>query len=91
MSEQDHGREDTATALLELLALLLSAEHLEAALRHLAEMAVAVIPDGPSCGITARSRALKRGRCPWRMTAVGDAREGLIPAAAPASRQASAS
>ncbi len=52
MSERDHDNEDIATALLELVALLLSAEALEQALQHLAEMAVAVVPDGPSCGIT---------------------------------------
>jgi len=41
-----------ASALSELIALLLSVDTLEEALQRLAEMAVAVIPDGPSCGIT---------------------------------------
>ena len=42
----------SASALAGLIALLLTVETLEHALQHLAEMAVAVIPDGPSCGIT---------------------------------------
>jgi putative methionine-R-sulfoxide reductase with GAF domain len=42
---------DITTALTELTALLLEAEDVEAALHHLARVAVAVIPDGPSCGI----------------------------------------
>ena len=58
MSERDPGNEDIATALLELVTLLLSAEDLEQALHHLAQMAVAVVPDGPSCGIT----VMKDGR-----------------------------
>lgn len=43
---------DVATSLTELAALLLTVEDVEEALRHLARMAVVVIPDGPSCGIT---------------------------------------
>ena len=43
---------DVATGLTELAALLLRVEDVEEALRHLARMAVVVIPDGPSCGIT---------------------------------------
>jgi len=35
-----------------VMALLLSVENLEQALHHLAQVAVAVVPDGPSCGIT---------------------------------------
>jgi GAF domain-containing protein len=52
MSEQGHGNGWSASALTELMALLLTVENLEQALRHLAEVAVAVVPDGPSCGIT---------------------------------------
>ncbi len=53
MSGRDQGYDDDiATALLEVVALLLSAEDLETALQHLAGIAVAVVPDGPSCGIT---------------------------------------
>jgi hypothetical protein len=45
-----------ATAgLTELAALLLSAEDADQALHHLARMAVVVVPDGPSCGITVAS------------------------------------
>lgn len=51
MSEQDLGGQ-IASALAELLAMLLPVENLEQALQHLAEVAVAVVPDGPSCGIT---------------------------------------
>ena len=36
----------------ELAALLLAVEDMNEALTHIAEIAVAVIPDGPSCGIT---------------------------------------
>jgi GAF domain-containing protein len=42
----------TTTGLTELVALMLSAEDVDEALRHLARMAVVVVPDGPSCGIT---------------------------------------
>lgn len=52
MSEQDLGGGQTDSALAELIAMLLPAETLEQALQHLAEVAVAVVPDGPSCGIT---------------------------------------
>lgn len=52
MSEQRHDSGWTASTLGELIALLLSVENLEQALHHLAEVAVAVVPDGPSCGIT---------------------------------------
>lgn len=52
MSEQDRGSGWTASVLTELIALLLAVENLEQGLRHLAEMAVAIVPDGPSCGIT---------------------------------------
>jgi GAF domain-containing protein len=38
--------------LTELAALLLAVEDMNDALTHIAEIAVAVIPDGPSCGIT---------------------------------------
>lgn len=38
--------------LTELAALLLAVEDTGHALRHLARIAVAVVPDGPSCGIT---------------------------------------
>jgi GAF domain-containing protein len=48
----EHGGDSIASALGELIALLLTVENLEKALHHLAEMAVAIIPDGPSCGIT---------------------------------------
>jgi GAF domain-containing protein len=52
MHDQEPGTGWDASALAGLIALLLNVENLEQALRHLAEMAVAVIPDGPSCGIT---------------------------------------
>lgn len=52
MSEQERGSGWTASALAELIALLLAVENLEQGLQHLAEMAVAIVPDGPSCGIT---------------------------------------
>jgi GAF domain-containing protein len=52
MSEQAHGQSLIASALGELITLLLNVENLEKALHHLAEMAVAIIPDGPSCGVT---------------------------------------
>jgi GAF domain-containing protein len=43
------------TGLTELATLLLSAEDADQALHHLARMAVVVVPDGPSCGITVAS------------------------------------
>lgn len=46
------GSADIAAGLTELSALLLSVEEIEEALDHLARMAVQIIPDGPSCGIT---------------------------------------
>lgn len=46
------GSAEITTGLTELTALLLSVEDVEAALHHLARMAVLVVPDGPSCGIT---------------------------------------
>ena len=52
MHDQEPGTGWDASALAGLIALLLNVENLEQALRHLAEMAVAAIPDGPSCGIT---------------------------------------
>jgi GAF domain-containing protein len=52
MHDQEPGTGWDASALAGLIALLLTVESLEQALHHLAEMAVAVIPDGPSCGIT---------------------------------------
>ncbi len=52
MTEKDDGPGWTTSALAELITLLLSVENLEQALQHLAEVAVAAIPDGPSCGIT---------------------------------------
>ena len=52
MTQEDDGPGWTTSALAELIALLLSVENLEQALQHLAEVAVAAIPDGPSCGIT---------------------------------------
>lgn len=41
-----------AEGLTELAMLLLAVEDVNEALSHLAQIAVAVIPDGPSCGIT---------------------------------------
>ncbi|MBV9855005.1 MAG: GAF and ANTAR domain-containing protein [Streptosporangiaceae bacterium] len=52
MSGQGPEEPETTPGLTELAALLLSVENVEEALRHLARMAVVVIPDGPSCGIT---------------------------------------
>jgi GAF domain-containing protein len=52
MNEQDHGSGGGTSALAGLIPLLLSVENLDQALQHLAQMAVAVVPDGPSCGIT---------------------------------------
>lgn len=58
MSEHNHASGWGTSALAEMITLLLSVENFEEALQHLTEMAVAVIPDGPSCGIT----LLKDGR-----------------------------
>lgn len=52
MTERVPEAAEIATGLNELAALLLGVEDVEEALRHLARMAVVVIPDGPSCGIT---------------------------------------
>jgi GAF domain-containing protein len=52
MSEDDHGSGLASFDLAGFMALLLSVETLEQALQHLAQVAVAVVPDGPSCGIT---------------------------------------
>lgn len=52
MSEHGPRAGEITTSLTELGALLLSVESTEEALAHLARMAVVVIPDGPSCGIT---------------------------------------
>ena len=55
MPEMKHHLEqaaEVAPGLTELAALLLRVENVEDALSHLARMAVVVIPDGPSCGIT---------------------------------------
>jgi putative methionine-R-sulfoxide reductase with GAF domain len=52
MSEHDHGSGLAAFDPAGFMALLLSVETLEQALQHLAQVAVAVVPDGPSCGIT---------------------------------------
>jgi GAF domain-containing protein len=52
MSEHHDGSGWGTVDLAGFIALLLSVENLEQALLHLAEVAVAVIPDGPSCGIT---------------------------------------
>ena len=52
MSENDHSSGLTAFDSAGFMALLLSVETLEQALQHLAQVAVAVVPDGPSCGIT---------------------------------------
>jgi GAF domain-containing protein len=54
MNEPADGQADLTSGLTELAALLLSVEDAEEALRHLARMAVVVIPDGPTCGITVR-------------------------------------
>lgn len=45
-------RDRVAEGLTEMAALLLSVEDMSEALSHIARIAVAVIPDGPSCGIT---------------------------------------
>lgn len=52
MTDEPADATETTTGLTELTALLLSAEDVEEALHHLARMAVVVVPDGPSCGIT---------------------------------------
>jgi transcriptional regulator with GAF, ATPase, and Fis domain len=52
MNERLPEHPEIATGLTELAALMLSVEDVEEALRQLARMAVVVIPDGPSCGIT---------------------------------------
>jgi transcriptional regulator with GAF, ATPase, and Fis domain len=52
LTEQPADTTGATTGLTELAALLLSAESVEEALHHLARMAVVVVPDGPSCGIT---------------------------------------
>jgi GAF domain-containing protein len=51
MSEPPAG-ETTPLGLTQIAALLLTVEDTRAALRHLARMAVIVVPDGPTCGIT---------------------------------------
>lgn len=50
------GQTDLATGLTHLATLMLSVEKTEEALQHLAEMAVVVVPDGPTCGITVPKR-----------------------------------
>lgn len=62
--------------LTELAALLLEVEDTGDALRHLARIAVAVVPDGPSCGIT----VLPDGR------PVTEVYEGSVPARVEASQ-----
>ncbi len=52
MTDQPADVGETTTGLTELAALLLFAEDVDEALHHLARMAVVVVPDGPSCGIT---------------------------------------
>lgn len=61
---------EITAGLTELAALLLEVEDTGDALRHLARIAVAVVPDGPSCGIT----VLPDGR------PVTEVYEGSIPA-----------
>jgi hypothetical protein len=56
MSEPADGQADLTSGLTELAALL-PVEDAEEALRHLARMAVVVVPDGPTCGITVRRRS----------------------------------
>jgi len=55
MSEPS-GQADLATGLTHLATLMLSVESAEEALQHLAQMAVVVVPDGPTCGITVPKR-----------------------------------
>ena len=52
MKQRSERPAEVATGLTELAALLLRVEDVEEALSHLARMAVVVVPDGPSCGIT---------------------------------------
>jgi transcriptional regulator with GAF, ATPase, and Fis domain len=52
LTEQPADATAATTGLTELAGLLLSTEDLDEALHHLARMAVVVVPDGPSCGIT---------------------------------------
>jgi transcriptional regulator with GAF, ATPase, and Fis domain len=52
VTDQPADAPEVTTGMTELAALLLAAEDVDEALRHLARMAVVVIPDGPSCGIT---------------------------------------
>jgi GAF domain-containing protein len=52
LTEQPADMTEATTGLTELAALLLSTEDVDEALHHLARMAVVVVPDGPSCGIT---------------------------------------
>jgi hypothetical protein len=52
LSDQPADVAETTAGLTELAALLLSAEDVDEALHHLARMAVVVVPDGRSCGIT---------------------------------------
>ena len=52
LTDQPADMSGATTGLTELAALLLSAESADEALHHLARMAVVVVPDGPSCGIT---------------------------------------
>lgn len=56
--------------LTEMAALLLAVEDMNEALSHIARIAVAVIPDGPSCGIT----VIRDGQL------VTDVYEGSVPA-----------
>jgi len=52
MTDQSAETTGATTGLTELAALMLTAEDAGQALHHLARIAVVVIPDGPSCGIT---------------------------------------
>lgn len=52
MTDQPADATETTAGLTELAALLLAAEDVDEALHHLARMAIVVVPDGPSCGIT---------------------------------------
>lgn len=52
MTDEPADIAGTTTGLTELAALMLFAEDVDEALHHLARMAVVVVPDGPSCGIT---------------------------------------
>jgi GAF domain-containing protein len=52
MSEHDFSSGWSIFDPAGVMALLLSVENLEQALQHMAQVAVAVVPDGPSCGIT---------------------------------------